>query len=242
MQEAQPQETTPIATTPTESETKTSAKFGRVESSIRAAAKALTGGSSIANKIKEASKAASSANAAKKRSAAPVGTREQATFQLSRPPRGKFVRVHPSEAYRCYNVPVLEHPDTNEMYFVDSCVDLPEFIAAQVRRINIYAAQTHDHSVFLWAVKVSETNWYKAARRAVTTAVNRWIQVQARKAANTYDLITPFDAIPEPDWSGFPPFDAMLEIAFDGHFIASTDHSLIKKLQGSNEDDDAGLI
>jgi hypothetical protein len=91
-----------------------------------------------------------------------------------------------------------------------------------VRRSHIYAAQTHDYSVFLWMVKVSDTNWYKAARRAVNAALNRWVQVQARKAANTYDLITPLDPIPDPDWSSFRPFDEMLDNAFDEHVIASS--------------------
>lgn len=198
-------------------------------------------GDSVANKLKSASKAAQSARAAKKQAAAPAGKREQATYELTRPPRGKFVRVHPSDAYRIYNIPVLENPETNEMYFVEQSVELPDFIAAQVRHINIYAAQTHDYSVFLWMVKVSETNWFKAARRAVNASLSRWVQVQARKAANTYDLITPHDPIPEPDWSSLPPFDEMLEIAFEDHVIASTDHPLIRKLQGINDDDDTGI-
>jgi hypothetical protein len=90
-------------------------------------------------------------------------------------------------------------------------------------------------------VKVSDTNWYKAARRAVNAALNRWVQVQARKAANTYDLITPLDPIPDPDWSSFRPFDEMLDNAFDEHVIASVDHPLIRKLKGINDDDEAGI-
>jgi hypothetical protein len=86
-------------------------------SSVEANTRASNGGS-VANKLKSASEAAHSAQAAKKQAAAPAGKREQATYELTRPPRGKFVRVHPSNAYRIYNIPVLEDSDTEEMYFV----------------------------------------------------------------------------------------------------------------------------
>jgi hypothetical protein len=198
-------------------------------------------GASLSSKIKEASKASKAAQAAKKHKSAPVGKREQATYPIMRPPKSKFVRVHPDEAYRQYNVPVLEDPDTNDLYFMDESLQVPEFILATVRRVNLYAAQTHDHSIFLWAVKQSDTPWYKAAPRAVSTAVNKWVAVRARKAANTYDLTTPIDTIPEPDWSSLPSFDEMLDTAFDDHAITYLEHPLLKKLQGINDDDD-GLI
>lgn len=190
-------------------------------------------------KIKTLSPALMKAKAAKKGFAAPVGRRVQATYPLQRPPKSKFVRAHPSADYRMGGVLTLTDSDTGEINYVSPDLELPEFIESQTRVTDLYAAQMHDGSFFIWPVHRSDTTWYRAAKQAVATATRKWIAVVARRSANTYDLVEPEDAIPEPDWSALPPFMEMVESAFDGHMVTDIDHPFLRKLRGYRDDDDA---
>lgn len=190
-------------------------------------------------KIKVLSPALMKAKAAKKGFAAPAGRRSQATYPLQKPLKSKFVRVHPSADYRVSGVLTLTDADTGEIYYVSPDLELPEFIESQTRVTDLYAAQMHDGSFFIWPVHRSDTTWYRAAKQAVAAAGRRWVAVVARRSANTYDLIEPEDAIPEPDWSALPPFMEMVESAFDGHMITDIDHPFLRRLRGYRDDDDS---
>lgn len=189
-------------------------------------------------KIKSLSPALVKAKNAKKGFSAPVGKRIQATYPMQKPPKNKFVRVHPSSEYRMNGVLTLTDLDTGEIYYVSPDLDLPEFIANQTRVTDLYAAQMSDGSMFIWPLHRSETSWYRAAKAAIRVAVSKWVAVVARRAANTYDLVEPEDLIPEPEWSPLPPFAEMLESAFEDHMITSLDHPFLRKLRGFREDGD----
>ncbi len=188
-------------------------------------------------KIKTLSPALVKAKAAKKGFSAPVGKRTQATFPLQKPPKNKFVRVHPSPEYRISGVLTLTDTDTGQIKYVSPDLELPEFIESQTRVTDLYAAQMSDGSYFIWPLHRSETTWFKAAKQAVSTATKKWVAVVARRSANTYDLIEPEDAIPEPDWSSLPPFAEMVESAFEDHMITHLDHPFLRKLRGFRDDD-----
>jgi len=192
----------------------------------------------VSSKIKAASPALTKAMNAKKGFAAPVGKRVQATYPLQKPPKNKFVRVHPASEYRLSGVLTLTDLDTSEVYYVSPDLELPDFISSQTRVTDLYAAQMSDGSMFIWPLHRSETSWFRAAKAAIRIAVSKWVAVVARRAANTYDLIEPEDSIPEPDWSSLPPFAEMLESAFEDHMVTSVDHPFLRKLRGFREDGD----
>lgn len=193
--------------------------------------------SASSSKIKTLSPALVKAKAAKKGFSAPVGKRTQATFPLQKPPKNKFIRVHPSPDYRMSGVLTLTDTDTGQIKYVSPDLELPEFIETQTRVTDLYAAQMSDGSFIIWPVHRSETTWFKGAKQAVKTASEKWVAVVARRAANTYDLIEPEDSIPEPDWSSLPSFTEMVESAFDGHMITNLDHPFLRKLRGFRDDD-----
>jgi hypothetical protein len=190
------------------------------------------------SKIKTLSPALVKAKSAKKDFSAPVGKRIQATYPLQKPPKNKFVRVHPSSEYRIMGVLTLTDTDTGQIKYVSPDLELPEFIESQTRVTDLYAAQMSDGSFFIWPLHRSETTWFKAAKRAVSVAKERWVAVVARRAANTYDLVEPEDAIPEPNWSALPPFSEMVESAFEDHMLTNLDHPFLRKLRGLRDDND----
>ena len=190
------------------------------------------------SKIKTLSPVLMKAMNAKKGFSAPVGKRVQATYPLQKPPKNKFVRVHPSPEYRLSGVLTLTDLDTGEIYYVSPDLELPGFLESQTRVSDLYAAQMSDGSFFIWPQHRSETSWYRAAKAAIRMAMSKWVAVVARRAANTYDLIEPEDSIPEPEWSSLPPFADMVETAFEDHMITHPDHPFLRKLRGFREDGD----
>jgi hypothetical protein len=191
------------------------------------------------SRIKTLSPALLKAKNAKKGFSAPVGKRTQATFPLQKPPKNKFVRVHPSREYRISGVLTLTDTDTGQIKYVSPDLELPEFIESQTRVTDLFAAQLSDGSFFIWPLHRSDTPWFKGAKVAVSVATQKWVAVVARRSANTYDLIEPEDVIPEPDWSSLPTFTEMVESAFDGHMITNPDHPFLRKLRGFRDDDGA---
>jgi hypothetical protein len=191
------------------------------------------------SKIKTLSPALVKAKAAKKGFSAPAGKRTQATFPLQKPPKNKFIRVHPSREYRMNGVLTLTDTDTGQIKYVSPDLELPEFIESQTRVTDLYAAQMSDGSFFIWPLHRSDTTWFKGAKHAASFVTTKWAAVVARRSANTYDLIEPEDTIPEPDWSSLPTFTEMVESAFDGHMITHLDHPFLRKLRGFRDDDDA---
>lgn len=191
------------------------------------------------SRIKTLSPALVKAKAAKKGFSAPVGKRTQATFPLLKPPKNKFVRVHPSPEYRMSGVLTLTDTDTGQIKYVSPDLELPEFIESQTRVTDLYAAQMSDGSFFIWPLHRSETTWYRGAKQAVSVAAKKWVAIVARRSANTYDLIEPEDTIPEPDWSALPPFAEMVESAFEDHMVTHPEHPFLRKLRGFRDDDDA---
>jgi len=216
----------------------TGAEFSAPTTSPKINTALQTEESAASSKIKTISAAMQKAINAKKGFSAPVGKRVQATYPLQKPPKNKFVRVHPSPEYRMNGVLTLTDLDTSEIYYVSPDLDLPEFISSQTRVTDLFGAQMSDGSMFIWPLHRSETSWYRAAKAAIRIAVSKWVAVVARRAANTYDLVEPEDSIPEPEWSSLPPFAEMLESAFEDHIVTSLDHPFLRKLRGFREDGD----
>jgi len=177
------------------------------------------------------------ARAAKKNPPAPLGKRTQATYPIQKPLKSKFVRVHPSTEYRISGVLTYTDSDSSEVYYVSPDLELPESIQSQTRVTDLYAAQTHDNTHFIWFIHRSDTSWYRAAVKAIRETTSNWRRVVSRKAANTYDLYAPEGPIPEPDWDGLPAFQEMLSSGFEERMITSNDHPVLRKLRGLGEDE-----
>jgi hypothetical protein len=199
---------------------------------------ASTSGDSKHPTIRPVSSALSRAREAKKNSAAPLGKRTQATYPIQKPPKSKYVRVHPDANYRQGSILTYTDTDSGEIYYVSPDLELPDSVADCVKITDFYAAQTHDGTVFIWFVHHSDTSWFRAAKKSVNTCKSVWRRVIARKSANTYDLYAPEEPIPEPDWSGLPPFHEMLENGFEDRLIAAVDHPAFRKLRGFSDDDE----
>jgi hypothetical protein len=114
---------------------------------------------STSSKIRSMDSAIARAKSAKKNVTAPLGKRLQTSYPVDKPNRSKFVRVHPDESYRMSYVPTYKDEDTDDLYFVDPDLELPGEIASQIKLTDLYAAQAHDGTFFIWFVNRSDTSW-----------------------------------------------------------------------------------
>lgn len=181
--------------------------------------------------IRSAPSALVLARQAKKDYSAPVGRRVQTMYPVGRP-GSKFLRVHPDKSHRQPAVLTYKDPDTDEVYYVSPDLEIPESYGVRLSVSDLYAGVTHDATHFIWNVNRSETTWYRSALKAVNACVGNWYKVVGRKGPNIYDLYPPADRIPEPDWSGLPPFEEMLLSAFDSRMIEELDHPQLRKARG----------
>jgi len=186
---------------------------------------------STSRKIRSAPNALAMAKQAKKDYSAPVGRRVQTTYPVGRP-TSKFLQVHPDKSYRQSCVLTYKDPDTDEVYYVSPDLEIPESYGVRLSVADLYAGVTHDGTHFIWNVNRSDTTWYRSALKAIGMCMGNWYKVVGRKGPNIYDLYPPADPIPEPDWSGLPPFGDMLLSAFDSRMIEDLDHPQLRKARG----------
>jgi hypothetical protein len=145
--------------------------------------------------------------------------------------------VHPAKEYHLPGILTHYDEDNQELYYVSPDLELPESLEGQTKITDLYAAQTHDGTFFIWWVNRSATSWFRAAQKALRTAREGWVRVVSRKGANTYDLYDPENPIPDPDWSKLPPFIEMVEDSFEGRLVNSLEHPLLRKLRGLHDDE-----
>jgi len=197
-------------------------------------------------KTKFASVSADTARKAKKGgvSKSRTGKTRQATVEFSKPPKHLYVKAHPSAAYRQYGVPVFIDKDRDTTHYVPVELyegdTLPERFKRACTITNIFTAALADGTFILWTVNQSATKWYKAAMRAVEAASREFVLVEAMKARSTY-MIEPSDGtIPEPKWDVLPPFEGLLEGAFDSTIIGANDEVVSRYMSGGHwEESDA---
>lgn len=189
-------------------------------------------------KIRSAPSALVLAKHAKKDHSAPVGRRVQTMYPVGRP-KGKFLRVHPDKTYRQSGVLTYKDPDnTEDVYYVSPELEIPDEYGVSLSVTDLYAGVSHDGTYFIWNVNRSDTPWFRSAQKAVTACMGHWFKVVGRKGPNIYDLYEPADSIPQPDWSGLPPFDDMLLSAFESRMIEDLNHPLLRKARGYRDSDE----
>lgn len=193
-------------------------------------------GGSFFDQAKAAATLALAKTSKKNLPAASKGPQQQASWNIQKPARNKFHRVHPDESYRMLGVPTLTDPEDDGAYFIllNGVEDLlDESVVSQVKHIDLHAAQDHTGAQYLWPVKHSNSSWFKAAKNVVNSARRNWLTVWAVMSAQTYKTSPPVNPIPDPDWSLFPPFEEMLESAFSNRIITSPDHEVIGRIMGA---------
>jgi hypothetical protein len=187
------------------------------------------------------------AEAAKKgtTSSSRTGKAKQVSYEFGKPPKGIYVKVHPSPAYHTFHLPVFFNENEGTFHYVDAELfnsgDLPERFKRVCKILDIHTTGCADGTFFLWWVPVSASKWYKAAKKAVDAARRDYVIVSSIKARQTYSIESVDEPIPEPKWASLPTFEQLLMDAFDSTINVADDKMVLDYMRGgvaAREDED----
>jgi hypothetical protein len=156
------------------------------------------------------------------------------TVPVRKPNRQEFVRVHPGK-YRI-SVAVIELKDERETYLVDPAV-YPE-ISAHVVHKQLFTTINREGVLTLWPIRLPGEDgrldeWSKSALRAADMATQSWVRVASNMSLGAYEVFQATGDIPEPQWPDVG-FKTILATAFEGRFVQSLDHPVIRRLNGAD--------
>jgi len=178
------------------------------------------------------------AEAAKKgtTSSSRTGKAKQVSYEFGKPPKGIYVKVHPSSGYHTFNLPVFVNENEGTFHYIDPELfesgELPERFQNVCKLMDIHTAGCADGTFFLWYVFVSSSKWRKAAVKAVDAARQNYVIVSSIKARQTYAIEPADQVVPEPKWAALPSFEQMLMDAFDSNVNVADDKVVVDYMSG----------
>jgi hypothetical protein len=166
---------------------------------------------------------------------ASVGVKIITSVPVGKPGRQTFIRVHPDPAWRL-QANILElKGDKTETFLLSP--RLGAELADETVRVELYSAMTRQGMFFLWPVKIPGTDgrlntWHVSALEAAQIAMEKWIRVGADMEARSYGVTQATGNFPDPVWPTSKSFQDLVRLAFKDHYIASTDHPVVRRLAG----------
>jgi len=165
-----------------------------------------------------------------------TGKAKQISYEFQKPPKGIYVKVHPSPSYHTYNLPVFVNENEGSYHYIDPELyesgQLPERFQNACKIMDIHTAGLADGTFILWFIFVSASKWRKAAVKAVQSAERDYVIVSSIKARQTYSIEIADEPIPEPKWQSLPAFDQMLMDAFDSTVNVPDDKVVLDYMSG----------
>jgi hypothetical protein len=165
------------------------------------------------------------------------GASEQLTGVEVRKPQGmEFVRIHPSDGM---TITMVLHEDKSNLRS-EFYVVLPSMVQEMMELgsatyAQLYTATTRQGLTMIWPVKLptggASNPWLETALEAVKAAKSNWIRLFADMGRGHYRIMKAEGDLDPPE---FPdkPLSELLEMAFKGRVIDSSDHPICRKLRG----------
>lgn len=158
--------------------------------------------------------------------------REIVTVPIRKPDKHEWVRVHTTHRFE---TALLENKQDREIFAVDQ--DLWSSLQAELVPKILFLSVSKQGNLFLWPIRLPGEDgridhWNESAMRAATLAQSKWIRVMANMSAGYYDVRTPVADLGPAEWPENVSFDALVEIAFKGRVISSSDHPVLRRLRG----------
>lgn len=178
------------------------------------------------------------AEAAKKgtTSTSRTGKAKQVTYEFGKPPKGIYVKVHPSPGYHRFNLPVFVNDNEGTFHYINPELfesgGLAERFRNACKLMDIHTTGCADGTFILWYVFVSSSKWRKAAIKAIQEAQRGYVIVSSVKARQTYRVEIADQPIPEPNWASLPSFEQLLMDAFDSSINVADDKIITDYMSG----------
>ena len=165
----------------------------------------------------------------------------------SRPPKNKFLRVHPFDDTHgqekwCANVLVFSHQFEDDIgpenFIVPSTAEPYEALLDKLALVLIVCGMTRLGAKFLWELKLPTAgnnrranHWHETRLTCARKATEAWVRPEADMHGGGYNFCVPLAQIEEPDW-GQDSFPTLFEIAYRDRIIDSLEHPVCKEYLG----------
>lgn len=151
---------------------------------------------------------------------------------VTKPHKQWFVRTRSEPAFRG-PFAILDLKEEGEVYVVTPSVAI--YLPHDIRNVVLVTAINRNNDVFLWPLRVPNTNgndaWAISAIAASKIAETDWVRMNANMASGSYDVAKAIGALPEPVWPK-ESFDELFKLGFGDRVIDTLHHPVIRKLQG----------
>ena len=159
------------------------------------------------------------------------------TVPVRRPGRTEFFRVHPNPDYVVDSY-VLEYNSglDRETYWV--APGLRAQLVAELRPVRLFTCMTKRGTVFLWPARLpladssnSGRAWHQSALQAAEEAKTLWVNLIGNKDLGAYEYVKARGDLGEPQWPD-KSYRELIELAFTDRVIDTTEHPVIRDLNG----------
>jgi hypothetical protein len=163
-----------------------------------------------------------------------VGVKKQLVIvSVCKPHPHWFIRVHPEWQLSTFTLTV-EGERGRETYIVDP--GLWDGIRRLLAPSRLVVGISRQNAVFVWPLRLPSSDgrtntWNESALAAAKLAETQWVRVASNTAIAMYEIVTATAQYPEPEWPDVG-FQRVIELAFQGRFIQSADHPVLRKLAG----------
>ena len=129
----------------------------------------------------------------------------------------------------------LEPEDAVEKkwYLIDPALHGDLKVEQDTVDINLYTGVTNKGKVFLWPLKLSDTDWTSTALEAIESAQDRIIRMIPDMQSRCYFLEEALEEPTAPNWEEVldgKSFTDLLNLGFKGKYVADDSHPLFKEL------------
>lgn len=150
---------------------------------------------------------------------------------VRKPNKQEFFRVRPGEEWQL-SVAVIED-ENRELWVV--IPQLVHEVSEDVSYVQLRLAVNRHGTPILWPLKVStngkSNSWNQSAMVAADSATTRWVRMRSNNLTSQYDIVAAKHDITEPVWPEMS-LQEILERAFKGRIITSSDHPFLRQLRG----------
>jgi hypothetical protein len=163
-----------------------------------------------------------------------LGVRKVLThIPVQKPSPDRFFRAHPLAAME-FHALIYEDKTAREIYAV--APSLTDFFGRLAKPVVLHLAVDRRGNPFLTPVPLPSNSgsrhpWHESLAQAIEKAKTDWVRIASNLAAGAYDIFVATADVPEPEWPG-KTIEEIVQLAFNGKIIDTSDHPVIQSLQG----------
>jgi hypothetical protein len=152
---------------------------------------------------------------------------------VRKPKKDGYFRVCPDPAMTMTAL-VWVDPDEGDAYFVGP--GARELLAESGRIVTLMLCQSRQRATFLWPVNSdtrsgSGRSWAESARAAALIGQHKWVKIKGDRPSGCYQVFEAANQAGEPEWPDVT-LNKLLTLGFKDRVIASSDHPVVRRLQG----------